>query len=327
MADAVDSGAQTEADESAKTGAGESYQDEADLVDLFDAEEGQDKPSRDDSSGGVTQDRKKADEKKAEEKSSAEQASDEVTDADLAAAEESEKETKAEGDKKQEKVSFTPEQQAVFDREINRKTYQIKTLEEELGEKTAKLVELEQKLESGAMNAEAAGIGLHPAYVKADEAKLIRRANELEREIEFCKLNLDGFEDPTDSCKSVSAGEIRQRLVRAEREQGVIQQANTLYQDAHKRMMGDLSLMVELRGQYGDDLDRMKADLSLAQAVRQRRKAAKAAADLAGKSEKPLPETAPGSAAVKPDAKTEGFNRARFSRSEGSEEDLVASGF
>lgn len=165
---------------------------------------------------------------------------------------------KTEDDKdgdKTDRVVFTPEQQAVFDKRLGKEVEKTRKAREEL--ETLKQTRLENDA------AIAANLRLHPAYVSPEDYSLIQAVNSLEAE-QNALAELDLTEDipidalpestrkwiqeTTPKAESVDRKQISKRLLAIQRDlHGKVAKADAAYETAKQQQLSDLAMGRKIR--------------------------------------------------------------------------------
>jgi len=111
------------------------------------------------------------------------------------------------------RVTFTPEQQAVFDKRLGKEIEKTRLAAEKTAELEGKVTALTAQVEGG--------LPVHPEWVSAEDLAAIRQANALEREVAELEANWDGVQDE-DPAKVKPPAEIHKRHARAASELAAI---------------------------------------------------------------------------------------------------------
>jgi hypothetical protein len=120
-----------------------------------------------------------------------------------------------------------------IEKRISELTAARKTAEERASAAETRAKELETKA--------GANLGLHPDYLKPEEAELIARANELEAREEFLLRHWDGYEDEKDEKRSLTANQVREEYVQVRRDaRSVVAKANEVYEERKRQQMADM---------------------------------------------------------------------------------------
>lgn len=172
------------------------------------------------------------------------------------------------------KVEFSAEQQAVFEERLGKEIAKTRTATTELEQVRKTLSEREQALATATANLEA-HIPVHPDWVKPDEMTLIRKANELEAEVERLAAHWDGIEDE-DPSKKMSAQQVQQRHATATAQLAAIRdRADTAWKTGHRQLIEDAKYGRRIRERIaaakasaGKDADKGKGGASAAAAAR-----------------------------------------------------------
>jgi len=142
----------------------------------------------------------------------------------------------AEGSEKREPL-FDEKQQAVFDERLGKEVGKRKALEEQVDTLKAQA----QVATEEAVRA----VGVHPRYLGAGEAELIKRANELEQKERTLTADIDAALEAQDAEKGKKA---RAELVSVQQElRRVAGVANGAYDKAIKQQVADMELGRQVR--------------------------------------------------------------------------------
>lgn len=127
-------------------------------------------------------------------------------------------------------------------------------VQKRFSELTARRYAAEEKAEAlqakltAAEKSQAESLGVHPMFLQDGEAEVIRQVNDLEQQHERLFTNLDGYDDPNDPAKSMTAEQVRREFSRVQRQLFELKpKAAVAYNRAQAEMLEALKLGREVQ--------------------------------------------------------------------------------
>lgn len=145
-----------------------------------------------------------------------------------------------------ERVTFTPEQQKVFDSRLGREVAKRKTEHEKAEALTTKVTTLEGEL-TALKSAAEGNVPLHPEWVPAADLAAIAEAGRLETEAQRLKRNWQGVENE-DPAKAMTAEQVQQEYARVTAELAALRpKADAAWKSGQAQFVADAKLGRKIR--------------------------------------------------------------------------------